>query len=201
MTHHYQQMLQAIRQISPMPDPDWQLCQANLEYRHISKGAYFVEEGNVYPYIGFVLQGLLRAYYLVDGEEINCQFYFEGHWPKAYHNFLTQTPSKMWIRAIEDTEVLLIRYDHLQALFQQSRHWERFGRIATENAFVAAQLRNEMLLLDDPETRYLKLTHIHPQILERVSLTQLASYIGIRQPSLSRIRRRLMSRIPKRGRP
>jgi CRP-like cAMP-binding protein len=191
MTNHYHQMRQAIRQISTMPDSDWMLCQDILEYRRIPQGAYFVEEGNVYPYIGFVLHGLLRAYYLVDGEEINCQFYFEEQWPKAYHNFLTQTPSKMWIKAIEETEVLLIRYDHLQQLFLQSRHWERFGRIATENAFVAAQLRNEMLLLDDPQTRYLKLTELHPQILERVSLTQLASYIGIRQPSLSRIRRRL----------
>jgi hypothetical protein len=138
-----------------------------------------------------VLTGLLRGYYIIDGEEINCSFFFENQWPKAYQNFLTRAPSRMWIKALEDTSLILITYDHLQYLYQESRNWERFGRIATENAFVAAQLRNEMLLLDKPETRYLRLREIHPEITRRVPLYHQASYIGIKQPSLSRIRRRL----------
>jgi len=99
----------------------------------------------------------------------------------------------MWIEAMEDTELLLISYDHLQYLFRESNNWQCFGRIASENAYVAAQLRNEMLLLDKPETRYQNLRNIHPEIMERVPLYHLASYIGIKQPSLSRIRRRLAS--------
>jgi CRP-like cAMP-binding protein len=191
MNPPYQAMRSAVEQITPITDHDWELCEVGLQYRAIKKGAYFVEEGKVYQHIGFVLKGLLRAYYLIDGEEVNCQFYFEGQWPKAYHSFLRQTPSRMWIKAMEDTELLLIGYDQLQGLFQQSNNWERFGRMASENAYVAAQLRTEMLLLDKPEARYLNLSTIHPQLLERVPLSHLASYIGIKQPSLSRIRRRL----------
>lgn len=194
MTNNYQQFRQAVEAITHITDEDWALCQPGLHYLAIKKGDYFIEEGKVYKEIGFVLKGLLRAYYLVDGEEINCNFFFEGQWPKAYHSFLTKTPSRMRIVAMEDTELLLISYDHLQYLFRESNNWQRFGRIASENAFVTAQLRNEMLLLDKPEARYLNLRAIHPEILERVPLYQLASYIGIKQPSLSRIRRRLLTK-------
>ena len=194
MITSFEQFRKAVNTISPITNEDWALCHPGLRYLQVPKGAHFIEEGKVYKEIGFVVKGLLRAYYLIDGEEINCQFFFEGHWPKAYHSFLTQTPSRMWIEAMEDTELLLISYDHLQYLFKESNNWQRFGRIASENAFIAAQLRNEMLLLDKPETRYQNLSNIHPEILERVPLYHLASYIGVKQPSLSRIRRRLATK-------
>lgn len=187
----YDIMRAAVHRTSPITDADWALCLPGLRLKSIRKGMHFIEEGKIYKEIAFVLNGLFRAYYLKDGEELNCNFYSEGQWPKAYHNFLAQTPSRMWVQALEDSEIILISYDHLQHLFRESRNWERFGRIATENAFVASQLRNEMLLLDTAEERYLNLQRLHPELLERVPLYHIASYIGIRQPSLSRIRNRL----------
>lgn len=187
----YDKMRAAVHRTSPITDADWALCLPGLRLRRVRKGEHFIEEGKTYKEIGFVLSGLFRAYYLKDGEELNCNFYFEGQWPKAYHNFLAQTPSRMWVQAIEDSEIILISYDHLQFLFRESRSWERFGRVATEKAFVAAQLRNETLLLDTAEERYLNVQRLHPELMERVPLYHIASYIGIRQPSLSRIRSRL----------
>lgn len=181
----------AVNKISPIGEDDWQLCEPGLSLKTLDKSAFFVEEGKVYREIGFVVKGLLRAYYLVEGEEINTAFYMEGQWAKAYHSFLTQTASRQWIQALEDVELITIRYKHLQHLFANSPAWERFGRIATENLYVASQLRSEMLLLEKPAERYVNLTRTQPQLLERVPLYHLASYIGIKQPSLSRIRKRL----------
>ncbi|HEX6432146.1 MAG TPA: Crp/Fnr family transcriptional regulator [Niastella sp.] len=191
MTDSYDMIRDAIHRVSEITDNDWDLCKPGLRYKKIQKGKHFVEEGKTYKDIAFVISGLFRAYYVIDGEEINCDFYFEGQWPKAYHSFLTQTPSRMWIQALEDAEIFLIGYDHLQNLFTENKNWERFGRIATENAFVNAQVRNEMLLLDKPQMRYLHLLESHPHIFERVPLYHIASYLGIKQPSLSRIRKRL----------
>lgn len=181
----------AINRISPITDADWALCQPALRHHTFKKNTFFVEEGKTYKEIAFILEGAFRAYHIINGEEVNCEFYFEGQWPKAYHSFLTRAPSRLWIQAMEDSTVFLISYDHLQDLFAASKNWERFGRIATENAFIASQERNDMLLLDKPEARYVKLLKQYPQIMERVPLYHIASYIGVRQPSLSRIRRRL----------
>lgn len=181
----------AVNKISPIGEEDWQLCEPGLSLKTLGKSAFFVEEGKIYREIGFVVKGLLRAYYLVEGEEINTAFYMEGQWAKAYHSFLTQTASRQWIQALEDVELITIGYKHLQHLFANSPAWERFGRIATENLYVTSQLRSEMLLLEKPAERYVNLTMTQPQLLERVPLYHLASYIGIKQPSLSRIRKRL----------
>jgi CRP-like cAMP-binding protein len=181
----------AVNKISPIDEDDWQLCEPGLSLKTLNKSAFFVEEGKVYREIGFVVKGLLRGYYLVEGEEMNTAFYMEGQWAKAYHSFLTQTASRQWIQALEDVELITISYKHLQHLFANSPAWERFGRIATENLYVASQLRSEMLLLEKPAERYVNLTRTQPQLLERVPLYHLASYIGIKQPSLSRIRKRL----------
>jgi CRP-like cAMP-binding protein len=181
----------AVNKISPIGEDDWHLCEPGLSLKTLTKSAFFVEENKVYREIGFVVKGLLRAYYLVEGEEINTAFFMEGQWAKAYHSFLTQTASRQWIQALEDVELITISYKHLQHLFANSPAWERFGRIATENLYVASQLRSEMLLLEKPAERYINLAKTQPQLLERVPLYHLASYIGIKQPSLSRIRKRL----------
>jgi CRP-like cAMP-binding protein len=187
----YNKIRASIERISPVTEADWKLFRAGLRYHEIRKGAHFVEEGKIYKEIAFVISGLFRSYYIIDGEEVNTAFFFEGQWPKAYHSFLTRSPSRMWIQALENAAVFLVSYDHLQTMFSKSRNWERFGRIAAENIYVATQLRNEMLLLDRPEERYLRLYREQPEIFERVPLYHIASYIGIKQPSLSRIRKRL----------
>lgn len=194
MVNQSQKLRTAVEQLSKLTDEDWALCEKRVRKMQLKKGEHFIEEGKTYKHIGFVVSGLLRAFYLVDGEEINCNFYFEGHWAKAYHSFLTQAQSRMWVTCMEDTELLLLSYDDIQELFSKSKNWERFGRLASEMAFISSQLRTETLLLDKPEVRYLKMTELHPQILERVPLFHLASYIGIKQPSLSRIRKRLARR-------
>jgi CRP-like cAMP-binding protein len=194
MKERYAIMYEWLKKTTTISRRDWKLLEAGLKFKTFDRGEYFVREGMVHDEIGFVMKGAFRAYYIVKGEEANCEFFFEGQWVKAYHSFLTNTPSRMWIQAMEPSEVFIVKLSQLNHLFITSRAWERFGRIASERLYIRSQERAEMLLLESPENRYLALLRSRPDIFQRVPLYHIASFLGVKQPSLSRIRRRLSAR-------
>jgi CRP-like cAMP-binding protein len=104
---------------------------------------------------------------------------------------LTQTTCPYLIEAIEDAELLVIDKDDLQQLYSVSHGWERFGRLLAEQYFLFNQSRAESLLMQTAEERYVDLLTHYPTILNRVSLGHISSYLGIKGPSLSRIRAQL----------
>lgn len=107
---------------------------------------------------------------------------------------LTQTTCPYLIEALEDCELLVIDYERLLQLYSQSHAWERFGRLLAEQYFMINQSRSESLLTQTAEERYVDLLDNHPDILNRVSLGHISSYLGIKGPSLSRIRAQVARR-------
>ena len=99
-----------------------------------------------------------------------------------------QTACPYNIEALEDSELLVISHEHLQSLYPQSHAWERFGRILAEQYFIYSQSKSEAMMSQSPEERYVSLLNNFPDIANRVSLGHIASYFGIKGPSLSRIR-------------
>ena len=90
--------------------------------------------------------------------------------------------------------VLYISYANLEKLYQQSHQWEHFGRLIAEKAFNLAMTRTEDFIFNTPEQRYKDLTEAHPQLANHIPLYHIASYLGIQGPSLSRIRKRMVSK-------
>ncbi len=162
-----------------------------LTTRRLAKHESLLQAGEVCTHIAFINQGCLRYYYLKDGNEFNGQFFFEGSWVGDYQSFLTGQASVQYIDALEDTELLVIRRDDLQALYAENPQFERFGRLLAENVVIGSQRRTASLLFDTPEERYLKLISERPKVVERIPLHHIASYLGIKPESLSRIRKRL----------
>lgn len=154
---------------------EWLLCEGQ-----ICKNAYFINSG------------CLRYYHVIGGEEITGQFFFEGSWYTDYASYLSESPSKQYIQAIEKTEVLVLSKIDLYRLFDENVKFERFGRLMAENAFLGLRQRTDMLANQDPEERYLKLIADRPKLFERVPQHYIASYLGIKPQSLSRIRRRIL---------
>ena len=129
----------------------------------------------------------------MDGEEITGQFFFENGWYTDYESFLLQKPSKQNIDALEPTELILLSKSDLFNLYITIPKFEKFGRIMAENAFMGLRNRTELLTQQSAEERYLKLVKERPKVIERVPQHYIASYLGIKPPSLSRIRKRIMS--------
>ncbi|GAB3641595.1 Crp/Fnr family transcriptional regulator [Spirosoma arcticum] len=162
-----------------------------LTPRKLTKHEHYLRAGEVCTQIAFINQGCLRYYYLKDGTEFNGQFFFEGSWIGEYQSFLTGQPSIQYFDALENAELLVMQHRDLQKLYTDLPKFERFGRVLAENVVIGSQRRTASLLFDSPEERYLNLISDRPKVIERIPLHHIASYLGIKPESLSRIRKRL----------
>ncbi|NJM24198.1 MAG: Crp/Fnr family transcriptional regulator [Bacteroidia bacterium] len=118
--------------------------------------------------------------------------FFEHEYATDYKSFLSRQPGIGNIQAMEDAEVLQLNYNNMQRLYNQIPAWQKYGRLVAEAIFLQAEDRAKELLLSTPEDMYLRLVHEQSQILDRVPQHLIASYLGIKPESLSRIRKRVM---------
>lgn len=161
--------------------------------RVILKGNFYNKQNVVCKDLGIVVQGIFRVYYVDPStdEEKNIYFFSEKQFIVSFQSFIYQYPCNYYIEALEDAEILYIPYEDLLSLYLMYQPWERFGRILAEHFFSQSQGRTEDLLFLTHEDRYLNLLKEHTEIVERVKSYHLASYLGIKNPSLSRIRKRI----------
>ena len=183
----------AIRKISAISDDDFTLFESSVKVKTVRKNEYFIREGQINKEIGFVGKGAFRTFYIKDGKEVNTDFYFENSFVSSYQSFLFQIPSRYYIQALENSEIIVFKFDELQKAYRQSHDWERFGRKVTECCYLQAMKRTESFLFLEGDQRYLKLLEENPIIFERVPLYHIASYLGIERESLSRVRRKILT--------
>ncbi|QMW04548.1 Crp/Fnr family transcriptional regulator [Spirosoma foliorum] len=163
--------------------------------RQIRKGDFYNMQNIVCQDLGIVVKGIFRVYYCdpITNEEKNMFFFSENQFIVSFRSFLYQCPCVYYIEALEDAEVLYVSYPDLQNLYLNHKSWERFGRMLAEHFFHQSQGRTEYLLLFNNEKRYLQLVKEHPRIVERIAAFHIASYLGIKNQSLSRIKKRVQS--------
>lgn len=163
-----------------------------LQIKRLRKKQYLVQEGDVCRYESFVNKGCLRAYHVDEkGQEHVAQFAIEDWWISDMYSFLTGTPARFNVDALEDSELLCIDKPSLEELYIQVPKFERFFRIILQNAFIAQQQRIIANMSKGAEERYLDFINRYPQLEQRVPQHQIASYLGITPESLSRIRKQL----------
>jgi CRP-like cAMP-binding protein len=159
------------------------------------KGEFFLEEGRICKQVGFIVKGLMRYYINHDGEEKTYEFSQENEYVCNYESFLPQKPSSKIIQALEDSDVLVISHADLQLLYASIREGERFGRIAIEAVFVKLLQDLSSFYTETPEARYERFLKNHAGLQQRISQYHVASYVGVKPQSLSRIRKRISSQI------
>jgi len=188
----YELLQAALKAFAGIDETAFSLSEKYWNEKHYKKGEFYNEYKNVCKHLGFVLNGVFRTYYTnAEGEEKNVFFCSDRQIVVAYKSFVEQSPCNYFTEAMVDSNILYIHIDHLQQLYRQSHHWERFGRMVAERAFNLAMTKAEAFMFRTPEERYLELIDQHPDIFNRVPLYHIASYLGIQGPSLSRIRKRM----------
>lgn len=160
-----------------------------LKIKKLKKKQYLLQEGDVSRHQFFVDKGCLRTYTVdVKGQEHIIQFAIEDWWTGDMYSFLTQTPGRYTIDALEDTELLCLEKNALEELYIKVPKFEKFFRHLLQNAFVALQERIIANLSQPADERYCTFIDKYPLMEKRLPLKQIASYLGITPESLSRIR-------------
>jgi CRP/FNR family transcriptional regulator, anaerobic regulatory protein len=162
-----------------------------LEVKKMKKNELLLREGQVCNFVIFIHTGCLRYFYMKDGEEITGQFFIENDWYTDLDSFIRLKPSEQSIQVLENTTCFVINKRKLEQLYVDFPVFERFGRIMTEQGFLGLYNANRVATLLTSEERYLAFIKNQPSIVQRVPQHYIASYLGLKPQSLSRIRKRL----------
>ena len=160
--------------------------------QELKKKDIFLRAGAIQKSIGFIAKGLVRSSYVDnDGNEITVGFYAEGDYATHYPSFIRKIPSSYTIQCLEPVTMVCLSYDDIQQTYQRFPKVERYGRLVAEEILKRQQARIEGFIFQTAEQRYLDFMQQHPGLYNRVSLSQLCSYLGIERQTLTRIRQRL----------
>ena len=187
--HH--KFVQYFSRISPLSEAESKAIEENMVVKTFKKGAYLLKEGQISVDTYFILEGCIREFIVTDGEEKTTNFFTEEQWVISLNNFGPQSPTSHNLVCVEDTIVSVGNERLAQVLFKQFPRFETISRAIVEADFAEQKKLLTSYLTDSPEQRYLKLLESRPDLFQRVPQYQLASYIGVKPESLSRIRKRV----------
>ncbi len=185
------QLLQHIKLYGPLSTDAEQALYACFEQVVFSKSHHLLTEGKTCRHLYFLEKGALRGYYNAEGKEITHWFGFENDFITSFHSFITQEPSVENIQLLEGSILWSISKDKLTGLLNHFHDIERLMRIAYEKYYIRLEERYVNAQFKTATERYEQLLNNTPHILERVPLGHIASYLGISQETLSRIRSRI----------
>jgi CRP-like cAMP-binding protein len=183
----YDTLMNAIKSIAPVSDLLESRISEYLQVKEFKKKSHLLREGQTANYIYFIEQGLVKSFYIKDGKEVNSWFMKENDFIVAVNSFFTRTASYEFIEAIEDTTVYLLSYNHLQSLYKEFIEFNIIGRIVTEKYYVLSEQRQFALRKQKAEERLAIFLETQPELAQRISRTDIASYLGISLETLSRI--------------
>ena len=157
----------------------------------LHKDEYFSEAGKFCQKVGFILDGVIRiCYYNNKGEEITRDFIDDNSFVADLSSCVHQIPSSEYYQAVTDTRILVLTQSDWQELAQTIVAWDAISNKVLNKTLLKSIERISPLVAEDATTRYLSFIEKYPNITNRIPLSYLASYLGITQSSLSRIRKK-----------
>lgn len=187
-------LIQTLNALGPILPEEEKLVRSLFTGIRIPAKTFLVQEGEVCHSVYFVVKGCARiGINAINGDDISCYFADEGGWIGIYESFLTGEPAKYFVQTIEDCELLVIDRMGLETLFTDTKNGNLLGRRLAEGLLVSTVNRLTDFYLYTPEERFQHFVDQFPRLAGRLPQNHLASYIGVKPQSLSRIKKRIFS--------
>jgi CRP/FNR family transcriptional regulator, anaerobic regulatory protein len=189
-----QNLIQFINQIVPFTDEEIQNIQHLFIEKNLKKGKFWIKEGEFNSDVLFVNKGMLRSYFVKEEVEKTFDLVIENQIVTATECYSTGLPSTDFIQAVEDSYLSVISKDSLEILYSKSSKWERVGRIIFEYYTLEQEIRIRSFIAETAQERYERLATEQPELMQRTPQIYLANFLGITPQSLSRLRRKIISK-------
>jgi CRP-like cAMP-binding protein len=177
-----------ITNLIQMNEAVFNLALDYFSIKEIAKGDYWVTEGTISNNIAYIKKGLFRTFYLKDGNEINTCFCMENSITTSHESFIHKKPATEYIQALEDTIIITLSHKNLLKLYKSSTKWIELSRVLTEVECTRLSQRVKALSFETAKEKYLHLVASQPEIIQRVAIQHIASYLGVSRETLSRVR-------------
>lgn len=185
-------ILQYFNNLLPISTEDVNKITPFLKTRTLEKDDFFLKQSQICKSMAFIKNGSFRSFHVKsNGNASNLMLSSENEFVSDLDSFVSEAPSNIIIQAIERSEIITIEKEDLDTLYDNNLYWMKLGKIMTEHVFIEAKRRLEMILFKSPTERYIELLNHYPSFLHRYSLSDIASFIGVTQQSLSRIRAKI----------
>jgi CRP-like cAMP-binding protein len=171
-------------------DFEWADFEKCIVKCKINKNEQILKQGEHCNFIAFIQEGSFKFYYDNEGEIKITAFFFQGDFVSNYRSFLTGKPSDHFIEAMQDSNIYKINLQELKYLYDKHKNIERLGRLIAENLYLSVANRLDSFLFQTPEERYKNLIDRNSRLLQEIPQYMIASYLGIKPETLSRIRTR-----------
>lgn len=180
-----------IQGIAQVPDSEWHAFSERVGSQRFNQDNLLIRAGAPAANFYFLANGLVRFYYVTeDGREFNKAFNKENDFVGVFTSGLDE-PCPFSVQAMEPTTAVILPRKLLLEFYGRHSAWERIGRLQAEAVAARKTLREAEFLLETAEARYLRFLREHADIAERLHQYHIASYIGVTEVALSRIRSRI----------
>lgn len=163
----------------------------HVQVKEFKKHTTLLEEGNTSTAFYFVVEGLIRMYYLVEGIEKTTFFYGQHDFVSSFESFTKQTPSTHYFETLQDTRVAVFDHALVTDILTRFPRFDILARIAMEEELSVCQKMIASFVTLNAEQRYLQLMKEKPALLQQIPQYHIATYLGVSPETLSRIRNRI----------
>lgn len=183
-----EELFNLINSICPISSELAEHLALTLKEKTFKKNEYLLKEGEVCQHICFIKKGLTRCFYNNGILEVCSWFMKEGDMIISVESFFKQKPSFESIQALEECEVVFLKYDELQFMYKNFPEMNYIGRVLTEKYYTLSEQRLYSIRMHRSGERYQYLEQNFPELIQRVPVKYIASYMGVARETLSRNR-------------